>query len=641
MANILGIGTSALLSLQQALNTTGHNIANVNTDGYSRQLTEFDTLIPQLSGGHYIGSGVQVATVQRAYDQFLADQVITRTSSLGYYDTYAGMATRVDDLLGDASTGLTGSLQKFFDSMQAVANNPGSVTEREILLAHAEDLAGKFQFLDKSLASLDAEASSRATVVVGEINDLASRIARLNVEMARASAASAGRPPNDLLDERDRLLGLLAEKTGISVMKQKNGTVDVMIGTGQPLVIGGNAQKLNVSPSASSPGQLEIGITGVNGTSVSVTNLITGGELQGLVDFRSRVIDPARNELGRVAFSLSETFNAQHRRGMDLNNAMGGNLFAVLNPTVVASGNNTGSASVAVSLNDVTALEATDYRMSYTGTQWRLTRLSDNTVTTGAGPFAIDGITITPSGSPAAGDTFLVRPVHDAAGQFAVKLFDARQIAAAVPVRSDVALANTGSGALSQLVVNSAAGLPLATPITLTFNPDALGSGVPGYDVSGGPAGPLAYNPATESGGKSFSLAGFGSLSFTLSGIPQAGDTITVVSNTGAAGDNRNALLLAGLQSKQQFSGGTASYAELYGQLVADVGVTTRQAQSGLETETLLKDRAISARDSVSGVNLEEEAANLLRFQQAYQAAAQVVATADELFQTLLNATGR
>ncbi len=639
MADILGIGTSALLSLQQALNTTGHNIANVNTEGYSRQITHFDALTPNLTDGHYTGSGVGVSSIERAYDQFLVDQVLNQAASLGYYDAMSGLTSRVDDLVGSANTGLANALQQFFDSLQAVANNPGSMTERQILLGHAQELANRFQALDGSLAGLEAEANDRATAVVGEINDLAARIARLNTEIARAAAASAGSPPNDLLDERDRLLGELSQKVGITVQKKGNGTVDIMVGTGQPLVIGGDPQTLTVTPSATTPGSLDIGISGVNGTVVALGGVLSGGELQGLFDFRTRVIDAARNGLGRVALSLTETFNTQHNLGMDLNNLLGGDFFTSMSPSVVPANNNTGSATVSVTVDDVTALQASDYQVQYDGAQWVVTRTSDGTVTSGAGPFSLDGITINVAGVPAAGDAFLVRPVHDAAGQFGVQLIDPSQIAAAAPVRADLAVANSGSGAISDLAVSDPAGLPLASPITLTFNPDAFGPGVPGYDVSGGPAGPLAYDPSTDSGGKTFAFTGFGDASFTLSGIPQAGDTITLVSNTGAAGDNRNALALAGLQDQQLFSGGTANIGELYGQLVADVGTVTREAQTGLETETLLMQRALDARDAVAGVNLEEEAANLLRFQQAYQAAAQVVATADEVFQTLLNAT--
>ena len=641
MADSLSIGTSALLSLQQALKTTSQNIANVGTDGYSRQIAQFNTLPPEYSGGNYIGTGVRVTSIERAYDQFLVDQVMNRASSLAYYQTYADMSARVDDLFANSTTGLSNALQGFFDAVQAVSANPGSATERELLLASAQELASRFNQLDQSLANFGRESAERTTQVVGEVNDLAQRLAKVNNEIARTFAASGGATANDLLDERDRLLNALSEKIGISVNEQANGTVDVTIGTGQPLVIAGEAQTLVLSASVSTPGQLEIGITGVNGTVASLSNLIQGGELQGLVDFSTRVVDSAKNALGRIALSITETFNAQHRLGMDLNNLMGQDFFGGLTPTIVAGANNAGGATASVTVDDVTALEASDYRLRYDGAQWILTRTSDNTQVVGAGPFTLDGITINIAGAPAVGDSFLVRPVNDAAGQMSVALIDASQIAAAAPVRSNLSLTNTGTAVISDLAVSDSAGLPLVTPIVLTYNPDAFGPGVPGYDVAGGPAGPLDYDPATDSGGKTFTFPGFGDIGFTLSGTPGAGDTISIQSNIGASGDNRNALLLGGLQNQPLFEGGTANYAELYGQLLGEVGTLTRQAQTGVQTESLLMDRAVSARDSVSGVNLEEEAANLLRFQQAYQAAAQMIAAADELFQTLLNATRR
>ena len=642
MASILSIGTSALLSMQQALNTTGHNIANVNTEGYSRQTANFTTRTPQFLGGHFVGSGVQVGSLERSYNQFLTGRVFDHGSSQAYYDTFATMSERVDNLVGDANAGMTKAAEQFFSSMQALSNDPGSTTARQLVLSNAQNLANQFQSLDRNLADLGGEATQRATAVVAEINSLAEELAALNSDIRLAKGTDRGSPPNDLFDERDRLLGELSTKVGMSYNEQRDGTVDVMIGTGQPLVINEGAQTLTISSSATAPGQLQLGIASVNGVVINVDNLISGGELQGLVDFSGRILDATRNGVGRMAMSISETFNAQHQLGLDLNDALGVDFFTSPSPTVLADPNNTGAATVTVTLDDVIALEPADYQLDYSGTQWQVTRTSDNAVVSGAGPsFSLDGITINISGAPAPGDSFLVRPVHDAAGQFGVQLVDSSQVAAAAPLRSNQALTNSGTGVINKLVVNATGGLPLAGPVTLTFNPDALGAGLPGYDVSGGPAGPIAYNPATDSGGKDISVSGYGDMSFTLFGLPQAGDTLTIESNTGASGDNRNALLLSGLQREKLFDGGTATYEELYGQVVGAVGIATGRAQSGLQTETLLMDQAQSARDSVAGVNLEEEAANLLRFQQAYQAAAQVVAIADEMFQTLLNATSR
>ncbi|MBV1930002.1 MAG: flagellar hook-associated protein FlgK, partial [Gammaproteobacteria bacterium] len=373
-----------------------------------------------------------------------------------------------------------------------------------------------------------------------------------------------------------------------------------------------------------------------------ISNQISGGELQGALDFRARILDPARAELGRLAVGMSDLVNAQHQLGIDLNGQLGGNFFTPLGPTTIASSGNTGAATVSLVVNNVTDLEATDYLLVYDGAQWGLTRTSDGAFSGGAGPFALDGITVSiAGGAPAAGDTFLLRPVYGSAGSFGLELGAAERFAAGAPVVSSFAFSNSGSAEVAEVAVSSTTGLPLAANISLTFNPNALGAGVPGYDVLGGPGVPIAFDPATESGGKTFTFAASGGLSFTLSGIPDTGDVITLSANTGAPGDNRNALLLGGMQTQRLLDGSTATFGETYSGMIGGVGVATRQAQANLQAEDSLMENAIAARERVSGVNLEQEAAELVRLQQAYQAAAQLVAITDTLFQTLLGATRR
>ncbi len=641
MAEILGIGTSALLSLQKALSTTGHNIANVNTEGYNRQRVEFTTLPPQLSGSGFIGNGVQITTVRRAYDDFIAGQVLSQTASQSSLDAYVSLANRLDNLLASGSSGLSPSLQQFFDSIQAVAANPSGLPERQVMLAEAQALADRFAFLDRSLVGLETEVNNRLTVMVDEINGLAFNIAKLNQEITVATGTAGGQPPNDLLDQRDLLLTQLSKKIGITTVGLADGSVNVMIGTGQPLVVGGSAQPITTVASALDPNRLEIGIKTPNGGTAVISQFISGGEISGVMDFRARVLDPARNELGRLAAVVTDTFNTQHRLGMDSNGQMGGDFFTPLSPVTVAATGNTGTATVAVTVTDARALAASDYRLNYDGSQWLVTRIADNKIVTGSGPFNLDGLTIAVSGTPALGDSFLVRPVHNAAGAFAVALTDVSRIAIAAPVRASANVVNTGTATIADVTVQSITGLPLAGPISLTFNPNALGAGVPGFDVSGGPGGPLAFDPVLDSNGKTFTLSGFGDMRFTVRGSPQAGDSLVLEHNSGGRGDNRNGLLLAGLQTQRLVNNGASTFGEAYGAMVADVGVKTRQGQANLNTQNILLQQAVDARESVSGVNLDEEAARLLRLQQAYQAAARIVAVADNLFQTLLEATRR
>ncbi|MBL4782132.1 MAG: flagellar hook-associated protein FlgK [Porticoccaceae bacterium] len=640
MADLLGVATSGLNAIQQALSTTGHNIANVNTEGYSRQIAEFQTLPAQRIGGQFLGSGVEVGTVARAYDSFVVEELRTRSSKLGLATTLEEMSASLDNLLGDSDNGLSPAIQGFFDSVQAVGSDPSSIAARQILLSDAQILTDRFNQLDDSLSGFERDVNNRISASVSDVNGLVNNIAELNGDIALA--LGTGGQPNDLLDQRDALLMQLSGIIGISALEQNDGAINIFVGKGQPLVIGGTAQQLVVTNNAVYPNRLEVGVAQAGGGVAVISNQISGGELQGALDFRSRILDTARAELGRLAVGMSDLVNAQHQLGIDLNGQLGGNFFSPLGPTSIASSLNTGAATVSLTVNNVSDLEATDYLLVFDGAQWGLTRTSDGAFSGGAGPFTQDGITVSiAGGAPAAGDTFLLRPVYGTAGSFGLELGAPERFAAGAPVLTSLAFSNSGSAEVADVAVSSTTGLPLAADITLTFNPDALGAGVPGYDVVGGPGGTIAFDPATESGGKAYTFAGSGGLNFTLSGIPDTGDVITLSANTGAPGDNRNALLLGGMQTQRLMDGSTATFGEAYSGMIGGVGVATRQAQANLQAEDSLMENAIASRERVSGVNLEEEAAQLVRLQQAYQAAAQLVAITDTLFQTLLGATRR
>lgn len=638
MANILNVGTSALLSLQQAITTTGHNIANVNTEGYSRQRVNFDTLTPQLNGGSYIGSGVATDSIERIYDQFLTNEVQGRTSSLSGSQAFYDMASRLDNLLADSDVGLSSSLEDFFGALQSVSNNPSSLPERQVLLGEAQSLADSFHYLDSNFRSIGSELNTRIEASVNDINSLAASIAELNEQVVSATARANGSPPNDLLDERDLLITQLSEKISVTTISQSDGAINVMVGNGQALVVGFSAQSLQTFDDPFDGSQTLVGIQGLAGNVTDLSRYLDGGELGAALDFREQVLDPAINQLGLVAMGITATFNEQHQLGVDLNGQLGGDFFLPLSASYSEHPSNTGTASLTVDISDATALTGDEYSMRYSGGQWTLTNLSTNESQTGAGPFSVDGTTISIAGAAAEGDNFLVQPTLQGASLFELALSRPEDFAAASPLRSQEVLTNIGSGSIGELHVTDATALPLVSDVTLTFNPDALGPGVPGYDVGGIAGGPLAYDPSTESNGKTFTLGGF---EFTVSGTPQSGDELIIENNQKGIGDNRNALALAGLQTSNVLDGGNASYQDVYGQLVADVAVKTRQAESNTNTEEVLLNQSIAARDSVSGVNLDEEAANLIRYQQAYQAAAQVISVADQMFQVLLNATQR
>jgi flagellar hook-associated protein 1 FlgK len=552
MASIYGISTRALLAFQNALSTTGHNIANVNTPGYSRQRVEFSTETPEFAGFGYLGKGVKIGDVRRLYDGFVVDRVRTSQSAYNQQQTYYELASEVDNLLGDSATAISPGLQSFFNAVQEVANDPTSAAARQVLLTEGETLSARFGQLDQALEDGRARVNARMTTVVSEINGYASSIAKLNEDIAAAQSRGDGHAPNDLLDQRDQLIEQLSEQVAVSTVPQDDGAINVFLGSGQTLVLGSDTTTLTAEPLGEDPDRLDIGLQGPGGT-VRVTPFITGGTLGGLFEFRDQVLGPAQNALGRIAIGLADTFNTQHRQGLDLDGNTGADFFTLPQAQVIPNAANGGPGPVQVAYDDVNQLSADDYRLSYDGANWALTRLADGQGVpfasgsgTGGDPYIVDGISIVVDSGAVAGDRYLIRPTRPGASGLGVAITENRQIAASDPA-----------------------------------------------------AGP------------------------------------------GAVGDNGNALALAGLQGALTLASGTASFEQAYSALVGEVGTRTRQAEINANAQGKLLDQAQAERESVSGVNLDEEAANLLRFQQAYQAAAQVIATAEDMFNTLLNAVRR
>ncbi len=441
----------------------------------------------------------------------------------------------------------------------------------------------------------------------------------------RSQGATAN-PPNDLLDQRDAAIAKLAQKIAVTTVPQDDGALNVFIGNGQTLVIGDSASTLTVAGNPYDATRLEVAYT-AGASSTIISNSLNGGALGGALRFRNEILDPAQNALGRVATGLALTFNPQHREGMDLSGALGGDFFVSGVPAVFANSQNTGTGSVTATISNAGAMTTSDYSVRFNGAgSWTVTRLSDNTAQTGAGPFSIDGLTIAVGGAPAIGDSFLLQPTRGGAKDIGVAIADPRLIAAAAPIRARTAAANTGNAEISSGEVLDVTDPNLLNTVTINF----VDAG--NYQING--AGPLiAY-----ASGANIDLNGW---RVQISGTPAAGDVFTVEPNTGGAGDNRNALLLAGLQTGLTLANNSATYNNAYGQLVADVGSAAHSADISRAAQESLLNQATQAREAGSGVNLDEEAADMTRFQQAYQAAAQLVAVSDTLFQTLLGAVRR
>jgi len=637
--SIYSIGVSALATAQAGLLTTEHNISNVNTPGFNRQQVVQSTNIAQYSGSGFFGQGTHVDTVKRIYDQMLNGQLMQAQTQSSQLESYSAQITQLDNMLADPNAGVSPALQDFFNGVQDVAANPASIPSRQAMLSGAQTMVARFQSIDQRFTEIRDGVNSEVRSSVGVINSYAKQIANLNQSVAIAQgSASSQQPANDLLDQRDQLIGELNQIVKVSTVKQDDGSLNVFIGNGQTLVLGAQPFTLGAAPSLEDPERIDVGMSVGGSTILLSRGSLTGGSLGGLLAFREETLAPAQNALGRVAIGLAQTFNDQHQLGMDLNGNLGTDFFNVAAPKVIPNtGNPTGTTSPTVTFNNVSAVTTSDYKLSYNGASWSLINQATNQPVTMTGlgtvgsPYLADGLSIvapTPSG-PA---SFLIKPTVNGARDVSVKLTDTSKIAAAAPIETSATLLNTGSGTISAGSVN----LPpppnanLQDNVTIAFI-DAIHFSVTDNTTATVLAASVVYNPAA---GATLTYNGW---TMQISGTPATGDTFTVGTNAGGVADNRNALLLAGLQTQNTLVGGTTTYQGAYSQLVSFVGNKTREVEVTAKAQTNLLSQVKQAQQSISGVNLDEEAANLLRYQQAYQAAGKMMQIASTLFDTLLS----
>lgn len=622
-ADTFSIGLSALRTSQLGISTTGHNIANVNTEGFSRQRVLFDTRPAQFIGVGYVGKGVDTEAIRRFADQFLIDQVQASTANQVAAKKMTELVGVVDRQLGDGI--LANGLDRFFAAVGDANDDPRHMATRQVLLENAQSLVANFAHEEAQLNDMGRSVNAQITAEIDEINALTRAIANVNIDIQRGAGAAAGEAPNDLLDTRDQLVLELSRIVGVKTQQRADGMFNVLAGNGLILVTGGTQTNLRAIPNPLDVSRVEVAYD-VSGTLSQVTDSLAGGELGALIEFRDETLDPARNAIGRLAATMSMTLNAQHREGMDLNGALGGDLFAVSAPQVNTRATNTGTVGVAFDPANVGGLTASDYRLTHDGTNFTLTRLSDNNIQTlaGAGPFNVDGLTITVTSPPAANDEYLIQPTRFAARGMQVAVTNPRDLALALPVRTNAALANVGEATISAPEVLDVTDANLLTTTQLLFNDPPTT-----FQVNG--VGPLI--PYTS--GTDIDVNGW---RVQVTGAPEPGDTFTVQSNAGGLGDNGNGLLLGQMQWTPILEAGTATYQEGYGMLVGEVGSTAMRSRISLDVLSALQENAQITRDELSAVNLDEEAANLLRFQQTYQAATQIIRAAEDVFQALLDA---
>jgi len=631
LSDLFSITTSALQAFQQAIAVTSNNIANANTAGYAVESISLSAAVPQGVSGVAVGDGVVVNGVSRAVDELNNSQLNSSQSTLGGLNSLQTYTNQLDNIIGTTAGGLTTAMQNYYSGWSTVADNPTSTSARQALIGDAQSVATSLQTTNTQLQNLNTGINSGITSDVTQINTLTASIASLNQQISVSTGENSGQQPNELLDQRDSAISSLSKLVGISTTTDSNGAVNVFIGNGQPLVLQGVVTKLTTVPNEYNASQLDVA-TSSNPNS-SISSQITTGDLGGLLTARTTAVDPAINAVGQIATALSVTANTQQNSGLDLSGNLGANLFTVGSPKVVPSSNNTSTVTATVSSvtsANVGALTSDNYLISYNNGAYSVTDTSTGKsagATITGNTIAVGGLNVTLSGTPNNGDTFLLEPTAAAAGGFAVSLTDPSKIAAAGAVAASASSTNTGSGAISSGTVVDPTNANLLNSATIKFTSATTYSinGVGSYAYTSG--GTIPPTTATQDGWQ-----------VQITGTPATGDVFTVQSNASGTGDNRNALAAAAGQTTGVLSGGTTSIDGATSALVTNIGSQAQQVNTSQTAQSAINTQALANVQSVSGVNLDEEAANLLKWQQAYQASAQAMQIGNSVFSSLLAA---
>ncbi|WP_404993933.1 flagellar hook-associated protein FlgK [Cupriavidus pauculus] len=636
--SLFNIGLSGLNVAQNALTTVGHNFSNAATAGYTRQNTIIASAGGLATSAGFYGQGSNTITVQRVYDSFLTGQLRGATSSSAELSTYSDQIAQIDNLLADQKGGLAPLMQKFFAAVQAVSDTPADPAARQGMISAAQALAGQVQSSSDYLKQLQDGINTQLQSSITQVNDYTKQIAKLNQEITRMTAASGGQAPNDLLDQRDQAVSKLTELVGAKVVVQDGGTYNVFVGNGQPLVMGSDSYDVKAVPSSSDPSRTTIAYTLPNGNVVeSEPGAVTGGSIGGMLRFRSETLDSAQNAIGRLSLAIGESFNDQHKLGIDLNGAIGTDVFSLGKATVYANSKNTSGAVATATITAAGNLTTSDYTLKFDGTNYTLTRKSDNTVVaTQAGAtapvplvMAADGFSVSVDKALNPNESFDIQPTRNAAAGFGSLITDPAKIAAASPARVDASTQNSGTGAAK--LTNVAPGFSLLAG-SLTAKYDSTTSTYVFSDATGTPLATQPTATATANG-VDYTING---MTFSFTGTPKNGDTFTLANNTGSVADNGNALALAKLQTAKTING-TSSFNDAYAQLVNDVGSKAKSISIASTSQDSITNQIYTAQQSVSGVNMDEETVNLLKFQQLYQANAKVIQTASSIFDTLIS----
>lgn len=662
---LMSLGAQAMYANYAALQATGNNIANANTDGYSRQQAEMETAPAQASGSGFFGRGVNVKTVTRLHNEFLTREAAATRSAASADETLSKQLQQLEQVFQTGESGLGNAVSQLLNAFADVASKPQDISSRQVVLARTDEFASRFRIASGQLGALQNGVTQDLKTSVDTVNGLTKQIASLNQQISTLSAS--GHSPNDLLDLRDSTLSKLSEYLQINTVAADDGSVSVFLAAGQTLVQGNTVAQLTMVPDSVDPSRYQVAMRTGGVERELPANALTGGSISALVTFQNRDLVDARNQLGQLATAITDQLNRQQSLGLDLNGQAGGALLKITSPQVLPATANTGGATINLTVANSAQVRASDYELTRDSAgSYALRRLSDNhsfgppeiaalTPAVLAAGFQVDGITIQLAGAtqPAVGDRFRLQPVGAAARDITLAMADPRGLAAASPVSASAGLENTGTLSIDRLTMLTPIGSP--TPdVLLRFDRDpATQATTYTYSTDGGvtfsatPQTLLPNTPITFPVGSPTPQ-----WSVSVQGTPAVGDSLLVRPTATPSSNNGNANAMLGLRDAVMVGAqvdnqtgtvtyGGASFNDAYAGMLADFGVRVQTAKSVARQSSAVAETAKSVASNTSGVNLDEEAARMIQFQQTYQAAAKMLQVAQALFDSMLQATSR
>ncbi|MBA6264331.1 MAG: flagellar hook-associated protein FlgK [Colwellia sp.] len=671
--NLYNTGVSGLLAAQQQLATTGHNIANVNTEGYNRQRAEQNSSVGLYSGGNFVGSGTYVQDITRIYNQFTYKEQLHNQSNLGNADTLHKDLDQLNEIMSFSGGAINNSIDKFYQTMNGIADNPSDLGLRSIALNQAEILASDFSSLNANIDQLEKSANGEIVQMAKKISEISVELAKINEQILNNQDLSVNGQPNDLLDKRDQLVGQLGEFTSVNTIVDSSGVMTVMIGSGATLVAGITPLSLTVNAGDPDPKATELRLMGPN-SSVAINGSALGGSLAAKIEFRDQHLPQLSREIDRMAMAISQTLNQAQSQGLDINAQQGLNIFTDINSTALQAGRvlspstNAGSLAASVNITDISKVPTDEFEIRYDGSDYLMTNLNDGSVQNlgppGSGTYATNpdyGFEFTElSGTPTLDDNYLIRPTENSASLMKVTLTDGKGIAASTSVGVAVSDNNVSDGKVS--IVN------VTDPVTARTFADTTNKGllVDVYESSAGvfsyrvyDADPLSPPPTPPSVVGAIASGTFlsgnsalidmppspatAAFQIEIAGQPKGQGTLApeefTIGDAFGLGNGSNAAFMALTQEQGVVNNGRETFSQSLAISTSDVGAKASSAELVSETAEALFTQAYNRNQEISGVNLDEEAANLMRFQQAYQASSRIISIANTIFDTLLQAS--